>query len=188
MAESKAKKAKKTQGTKKVNKTNKKVQKRGVDHTIIGLIICTGLLLIVVSVACALFTLNKSKIENIADFKQAVLDERALNCTVSSEKGGEAIFQASEWFKKLRMVTTVDGVEQNVIVKDGVTYMWSKDGGYKMNNTAMTDAFLNAMIEAAEEETEVDADAELTFNCISPRKSDFRLPEDVTFTEVTDEM
>ena len=118
---------------------------------IIGLIV--GVVAVVAAVVLVIALVNKGdSIKTIAQFKEAITEKRALNCTITSPDSEDVIMQTTEGFKKVKLITSdpdISDSRQFVLMIEGdATYMWDEDKtmAFKMDDTSMLDGFIDEII------------------------------------------
>jgi hypothetical protein len=161
-----------------------KKKNRGI---IIGAIVGAAVIVIAVIVCVCVFM--KGRINSIEDFKAAITDQRAINCLITQRDVGEFTLQTSKGFDKVRIIATEDGQTQNLLaIRGDATYFWGEDGtGYRMSDFSVVDDFINEITRAADEDEEEEADEDYTFECSSPKKADFGIPDDIEFIDLNGE-
>jgi len=152
-----------------------------------------GVVVVVAAVVlCVVLFNNKgSSIKTLADFKTALVDKKAMNCTVTQPEGGDMVMQTTDGFKKVKLVMDgeVEGMEGKtyvLMIEGGSTYMWDegKTMAFKTSDKSILDNFVSE-IEEVEDEDEED-DAGYSFKCESADKADFAIPDDVDFLDIED--
>ncbi|MCL1839394.1 hypothetical protein FWF89_00085 [Candidatus Saccharibacteria bacterium] len=146
----------------------------------------------VVAVAVLIIVLvsRGDSIKTIAQFKEAVAEKRALNCTISSPDSTDTVMQATEGFKKIKLTTEEPELSTGkiiVLIIDGEgTYFWDEPNtmAFRMDDRSMLDDFLNEIDAASEEDDEEDEG--FSFKCESPNKANFEVPSDIDFIDFGD--
>ena len=142
----------------------------------------------VVAVAVGVFFLVKGNNMSMSELRQAMIDKKAVNCTVTkkdSEKE-KITFQATEGFGEVRfaVLTEEAGDETQYILKtkDGTYYMWNESGSnaYKMSGSEQMDSLIDE-ITSEDDDDEDDPDEDYEVKCESIGKADFSVPKDINF-------
>lgn len=160
----------------------------GSQKALIG--ITVGIVVVVaIAIVCALL-MRGSSIGTIEDFKVALTEKQALNCTITDAEGTPTVMQATEGFDKVKLVTEEEGAETNVLMIEGdATYIWrggDESLAYKMHAGSFLDDFI-AEIDSIADEDAAD-DEGYTLKCESTKKSNFDVPADIDFVDLTDLM
>lgn len=156
-----------------------KMKNRGM---IIGSVV--GAVVLIAIIVCVL-VFSKGSIRNLADFRAAIADQRAINCVVTQGETNEFTLQTTKGFEKVRMVIVEDGITQNLLaIRGDATYFWGGNGngtGYKTSDFSAVDEFIDAATRAVDEDEEVEG---YKFDCKSSGRIDFSVPEDVEFVSL----
>lgn len=162
-------------------------ENKGSNGKIIGIVV--GVLAVVaVVVTCVLLFGKGDSIKTVADFKQAITDRKALNCSVTAPDGTTVMIQTDEGFKRIKVAAEEDGVKMFTLMhEDGTVWLWTEDGSmaYKMVNEDMKSDLISEITPDVDDETEDDG---YSFECKSPDASGLEAPADVDFLDLSDLM
>ncbi len=159
---------------------NKKATKK-----IVGIII--GLALVVAVVLVCIFVFGGSKIKNMEDLRQAIVDRKALNCSATTDSGQSVTIQGNKGFEKLKMINGENASNKVyfLILKDDGIYYWD-DSGSTAFKMAYSDSMVNELVDdaTAVDDTEEDGGG-YELKCESAGKADFSVPAGVDFTDLS---
>jgi hypothetical protein len=132
-------------------------------------------------------------IKTIADFKDAIVNKRAINCVITQKDISEEVtMQTTADFAKIRLaVKSEDGTVQNMLaIRDDAVYVWDSTGEMALKTGDFTS--IDDMVASLKDEVSADAedpeDENFSFKCDSPSKADFSVPSDVDFVDLAELM
>ena len=155
--------------------------------------VVVGLIAVVVVVVLAIVLIGgrgSDTIKTTADFRDAITNKKAFNCTISSPDGEDILMQTSDGFGKIKVVITESAdsdSKQHMLMLEGEGfYFWSNgleegDMAFKTSDTSTMDEFVREINTATEEDDEEDGG--YSFKCEAASKADFKVPSDVDFMD-----
>ncbi len=149
---------------------------------IIAIIILGGLVYLMNQVSP---TVPKSELELI---KQAYLGDGSVSCTfieAATEFWPEEKFSIDIKAGKIRMLSKDNGVQSNIIIKDGIAYLWDGSVGMKFSvyEEEMNDIPLFANLEDEAAFNQAVENYQIECEAVYIDDNAFDLPEDVDFED-----
>jgi hypothetical protein len=157
-------------------------------NKIIGWVVGVIVVAVAAVVLCLVLMNQGDAIKSISEFRKAIQEKRAINCTITQPDGTDVVMQTTEGFKKVKLVIE-EGAANNkqhmLMIEGESTYAWDEAGtvAIKMNDTSALDGFIDEINNAPEEDDEKDDG--YSFKCESPSKADFAIP-DIEFMDLSD--
>jgi hypothetical protein len=153
--------------------------------------VITGVAAVVALVVCIVIIgmSQGDTIRNVSQFREAIMEKRALNCTIISPDGGDMMIQTTEGFTRVKLVTEEpelsDGRQYMLIIDGDGTYLWDDEGlmAFKTNDATILEEFIAEIDALAEEDDEED---EFAIRCVSPERADLEVPRNIDFLDLSD--
>lgn len=168
-----------------MDSTHEETDRRPSKRAIIVVVVIAVILVIFVICLSLASAKTPDPIHDLSELETALKDETHINCTVSHEDEGNFLIQANNGFSKVKVVLYgSDGVNESILAVDDMTYYWDTDGyAFMMSDREPIDELIDELRSGI---VDSDVSSGYKISCESPSNSNFAVPTDKDFIDVSE--